>query len=429
MTGATVAASGWGRIAVLQRYAMAVFAPSSVSAAHLFVQLLLLANLTPAEFGSFAFLMVVLQFGFGLSNALVSTPYTVEVSSHAHHRPDVRAMFFAANSLFSIAFGLCVYFAGSLVGAGHWIPIFAIFALLAMLRWFGRAHNYAMLRPSAAGISDIVYAVTLVAAVAMLAWSGALSMESVALAFVAATLLGCLCLGGDFLVRQLGLGGMMQLSSYRPIWRDQSRWTLLGVVTTESTGNIHSYLVTLFAGPAAFAPIGAAALFVRPVLLSLSSLSQLEIPILGRAIASGDIGKAAATRRRFLNALLAIWVATVALAYAVITFVPSIIIKPAYSLGEVEAAVLLFLVISLFQAWQGPNSALLQAARLFKDLSKASVVSCLFSISGVLIALASLPPVYSLVGIAIGQSVMAVLLARLSRSAFAMQSIEGGRIG
>lgn len=429
MTDAGIAMPGPGRFAALQRYALAVFAPSSTSAAHLVVQLMLLATLTPAEFGSFAFLMIVVQFGFGLSNALVSTPYTVEVSSHAHPRGDIRSMFFAANGLFALAFGLCIYLVGSVLGDGRWILLFSIFTLLAMVRWFGRAHNYAMLRPAASGISDIVYAVTLVAVVTALAWSGTLAMETVAFAFVVASLLGCLCLGGDFLASQLGLKGLARLSSYRQIWRDQSRWTLLGVVTTESTSNIHSYLVTLLAGPAAFAPIGAAALFVRPVLLSVSSLSQLEIPILGRAIASGDVGKATATRRRFLNALLAIWVATAALAYGVITFVPSVIIKPGYSFDEVELAVLLFLVISLFQVWLGPNSALLQAARHFKDLSKASVVSCGFSITGVLVALALLPPVYSLAGIAIGQLVMAILLARLSRPTFMNVLKDGDRIG
>jgi O-antigen/teichoic acid export membrane protein len=316
-----------------------------------------------------------------------------------------------------------------MVGDGRWIPLFSIFALFAMVRWFGRAHNYATLRPTTSGISDIVYAVTLVVVVVALAWHGSLATDTVACAFVVATLLGCLCLGSDFLAGQFGLAGLARLSAYPKIWRDQSRWTLLGVVTTESTGNIHSYLVTLLAGPAAFAPLGAAALFVRPVLLSVSSLSQLEIPILGRAIASGDLGKAAATRRRFLTALLAIWIATAALAYAVIILVPSVLIKPGYSLADVELAVVLFLVISLFQVWQGPNSALLQAARLFKDLSTASVVSCGFSIVGALIALALFPPVYSLVGIAIGQLVMAVLLARLSRSAIAGGLKNGDPIG
>lgn len=427
MTDTGITLPQWGKFAALQRYALAVFAPSSASAAHFVVQVLLLATLTPAEFGSFAFLMIVVQFGFGLSNALVSTPYTVEVSRQS--REDLLTMFFAANALFAVVFGLGVYLAGSLVGNGGWTHLFAIYALLAMIRWFGRAHNYAMLRPAASGISDIVYAVTLVAAVAALAWSGQLGLETVAVAFVVATMLGCLCLGGDFLIRQLGLRGVARLALYRHVWQDQSRWTLLGVVTTESTGNIHSYLVTLFAGPAAFAPLGAATLFVRPVLLSVSSLSQLEIPILGRALAGGDASRAAATHRRFLQALLAIWAATAVLAYAMITFIPSMIIKQDYSLGDVELAVALFLVISLFQVWQGPNSALLQAARLFKDLSKASVVSCVFSIAGALVALLWLPPVYSLAGIAVGQLVMAILLARLSRSAFAMELKDGGRIG
>lgn len=417
------------RFATLQRYALAVFAPSSVSAAHFVVQVMLLATLTPAEFGAFAFLLIVVQFGSGMSNALVATPYTVEVSSHPQPRADMQSMFFAANTVFTIGFAIAVYCVGSLVGNGLWTHLFALYALLAMLRWFGRAHNYAMLRPAASGISDIVYAVTLLAIVAGLAWTGKLGLDSVALAFIVATLVGCLCLGGEFLARQFSLRGLAQLPAYGQIWKGQSRWTLLGVATTEATGNVHSYLVTLLAGPAAFAPIGAAALFVRPVLLSVTSLMQLEIPILGRALASGDVGKADATRRRFLQALLAIWVATAALAYGVITFVPSLIIKPDYSLGEVEIAVMLFLVTSLFQVWQGPNSALLQAARLFKDLSKVSVIACGFSIAGALLALVWLPPVYSLAGIAVGQLVMAVLLARLSRTAVTTEIKEGGRNG
>ena len=417
------------RFATLQRYALAVFAPSSVSAAHFVVQLMLLATLTLAEFGSFAFLLIVVQFGFGLSNALVSTPYTVEVSSHPQPRPDMQSMFFAANAVFTLAFALGVFCVGSLVGDGLWTHLFVLYALLAMLRWFGRAHNYAMLRPTASGISDIVYAVALVVIVTGLAWLGELGPDSVALAFIAATLLGCLCLGGDFLARQFALRGLAQLRSYGEVWQGQSRWTLLGVATTEATGNVHSYLVTLVAGPAAFAPLAAAALFVRPVLLSVTSLMQLEIPILGRALASGDVCRADATRRRFLQALLVIWVATAALAYGVITYVPSLIIKPDYSLGEVEIAVLLLLVTSLFQVWQGPNSALLQAAKLFRPLSDVSVIACLFSIAGVLAALVWLPPVYSLAGIAVGQMVMAVLLARLSRAAIATDMKEGGRNG
>jgi len=411
-----IAISEPGRLAALQRYALAVFAPSSVSAAHLVVQLMLLATLVPAEFGSFAFLMILVQFGFGLSNALLSTPYTVEISSPVDPHGGRRTMFFTASAVFALVFGLCIYLVGALIAEGRWIMPFSIFAALAMIRWFGRAHNYAMLRPALSGLSDIVYAASLVMIIASLAWGGALTLETTALAFLVATVLGCICLGADFISRQIG--SWTSLRAYRDIWQGQSRWTLLGVVTTESTANVHSYLVTLLAGPAAFAPMAAAALFVRPVLLSVSSLSQLEIPIIGRAIAAGNIGKATATSRRFLHALLAIWVVTAALAYAVITLIPSVIIKPAYSLGEVELAVLIFLVISLFQVWQGPNSALLQAARNFKPLSQVSVISCGFSIAGALIALAFLPPVYSLLGIAVGQLVMAVLMKQLVRRTF-----------
>jgi O-antigen/teichoic acid export membrane protein len=240
-------------------------------------------------------------------------------------------------------------------------------------------------------------------------------LETVSLAFVAAGLLGCGVLGGQFLSRQIALREFSGLKNYGDIWQRQSRWTLLGVASTEATANVHAYLVTLLAGPAAFAPIAAAALFIRPVLLAMSSLTQLEIPILGRAIASGRFAAAASTCQRFFHALLLIWLATAVLACGIVLYAPSVVIKPDYPLDTMELAVVLLLATSLMQVWQGPNSALLQAAREFMDLSKVSVISSVFSIAGVVAALALLPPVYSLVGVLSGQLAMALLLARLVR--------------
>lgn len=414
MTDAALSITRSGKFALLQRYALAVIAPASVSAAHLLVQITLLATVTPVEFGTFAFLMVVVQFGFGLSNALVSTPYTVTMSTEGDGPR--HAVFFSANALFAVVFGFAVFVIGAVVAHERWTYLFAVFALLAMVRWFGRAHAYAMLRPAIAGLSDLIYAGSLVVIVAALAWRGMLDLQTVSLAFVAASLLGCGVLGGDFLARQIAFRDLGALKSYAEVWRSQSRWTLLGVATTEATANAHVYLVTLFAGPAAFAPIAAAALFVRPVLLAMTSLSQLEIPVLGRAIAAGRFAAATRTSRRFLAALLLIWLLTAFLALGVITYMPSLIIKPAYPLHLVEIAIALFLAVSLLQVWQGPNSALLQAAKTFRALSGASVVACGFSISGVVVALLLLPPVYSLLGVLAGQLVMAVMLVRLVRN-------------
>jgi len=402
-----------GKATILQRYALAVLAPASVSAAHFVIQLLMLGSLSPAEFGSFAFLLIIVQFGFGLSNALVSTPYMVNVA-HGDPSDTAHRTFFTVNALFAVLFGISVTLAGLAIATGPWCYVFGAFGGLAMIRWFGRAYSYAHLKPRAAAISDIVYAVCLVGMVAILFFNGQFGAATVAASFLIATAVSCLCLGLGFLRAQLYNLRIGSLPAYRKVWLGQARWTLLGVVTTESTANVHSYLVTLLAGPAAFAPMSAGALLVRPVLLSMSSLSQLEAPVLARAIASGDFLAADRTCRTFHAILLGIWAMTGLLAGAILLFIPSLIIKPNYAAADIITALALFMIITLAQIWQVPNASALQAANEFKDLSTVSVVSCAFSIAGVLGCLLVFPPVYSLAGIALGQCVMAGLTARLT---------------
>jgi O-antigen/teichoic acid export membrane protein len=401
------------KILSLRRYALPLLAPSSVSAAHLVTQLVLLGHLSAAEFGLFAFLMVVVQFGFGLSNALICTPYMVNVS-RAGISSDFDVAYFTVNILFSILFGVVVLIGATAAAGGSESCVYALFAAFAMIRWFGRAYNYAHLNPARAAVSDIAYAATLIVCIFTLSATGNMSTLTVSAAFLFAGLFSCLFLGAAFIGMCLSRLNPKALVAYREVWRTQSRWTLLGVVTTESTANIHSYLVTLLVGPSAFAPISAGALFVRPVLLALTSLTQLEAPVLARTIARREFDNADQIRRRFHLTLLALWAATGLLAWVIIAFVPALIIKPSFSRDDIVTALLFFMAISLAQVWQTPNSAALQAANRFEALSKVSVVSCLFSIAGVLIALVLLPPVYSLAGIAAGQLVMAILTARLT---------------
>lgn len=397
----------------LFQYALAVAAPSSASAAHFLVQIVMLSKVSPGEFGAFAFLMVLVQLGYGLSNALISTPYDINASQQ-HFSQETRAVLTAVNALYSLIFMASCIGAGILIGAGHWIYLFAVFGGLSMLRWFGRVFCYSHRRPSATAASDLIYATALGLAVAFMVVTNSFSMEAVSVAFITATVLGTLCIGKDFLYEQFVVPFSARPLSYLHIWRDQARWTLIGVVSTETTANAHSYLVTILAGPAQFAPIGAAALFLRPIMLSMTALSQFERPFMGRAISAGDVGRARRVKRRFHLALALLWIGTIALAAGVFILKPSLIIKPEYSAHDIYIAFALFAVITLMQIWQTPNNVFLQAVRAFKPLSAASVVSCVFSIIGVIVSLCIFPPVYSLLGIAIGQTVMSLKLSNLA---------------
>lgn len=401
------------RLSAVLRYAMGISAPASVAAAHFAVQLLLLHQLTPAEFGTFALLMVIIQLGYGVSNALIATPYTV-----ALHDPDMtevaRQSFFGVNAIYAAVFGLgCAAIAYMLTGGG-WSVVFAAYSAFAMLRWFGRAHCYAVFRQFNAAASDLSYAVVLVCLVGGLWLIGRVDLTGVSSALLLATLASLLAVRCGFLARQFGRAVLSPLSSYAGTWRSQSRWSLLGVVTTEATSNAHAYLVSAVAGPAAFAPLAAAALFLRPVALAITSLTQLERPSLSRAVSAKDIRKARAINRTFLTVLLLIWLAATLAASVVLLARPELIAGQHYDVSELQLAFGFLAAIALLQVIQTPASVFLQAARQFRMLAMASLLASAFSILLAAAFLAAAGPVFSLLGIIAGKALMTLQVLRRS---------------
>src|SRR5256885_1534259 len=94
---------------------------------------------------------------------------------------------------------------------------------------------------------------------------------------------------------------------YRPIFRDVTRWSLIGVVLTELTLNAHAYLVTFISGPGAFALLALGMLLMRPASLMQSALTDLERPTMARAIGAKDSAALARIQRYFTFGLGAAW--------------------------------------------------------------------------------------------------------------------------
>jgi len=397
-----------GAAAVLaKRYALAIIPPSAVSATHLAVQLVLLASLPPGQFGLFAFLMVVVQLGYGLSNALIASPYAVQAQKPNFGDCDARA-FHAVNCVYALAFGL---FTGGLAlwfGDWTWAMVFAAFSALTMVRWYSRAHAFAHFRPFSVAVSDLAYAAQLLMTVAALWWFGLLSLLSLSVALLLATLLGLAVVGGGFLKAQLHLPRAEQFVTYHMIWRHQSRWALIGVASTEATANAHAYLLTAFAGPAAFAPLAAAALFMKPVSLTITSLTQIERPAMGRALAAADFARADQARRQFLAAGSLVWLAVALATAAILWHWPGLILRPGYAFADIVVATTLQGVIVAIQVVQAPASVLLQAADKFRILAMISLRTCLVSIAAVAMLTAVFSPAWSLAGIVLGQLMMTV---------------------
>lgn len=393
------------------RYGLATLGPLAVSGAHFIASLILLRTLAPAEFGLFAFLLVLVQFGFGLSNALIGTPLTVN-ANQPDYQPHQAHLFFKLNLLLSVVIGaVCAALAWAL-GANAAASLFGAFAVLAVLRWFLRSYFYALHRPTNVALCDLAYALTLMLGLG-LAWKNGLTLTSASLAFCFAAGMAVLLAGGQCLRIQFWDSLSARLTDYASIWRNQSRWTLLGVTTTEATSNGHAWLVTLLAGPAAFAPLAAAALLFRPVNLMATSLTQLERPAMARSLANQDRAGALRILHRFRLAIIGTWLVTAFAAGVLLLGFPSLIFDQAYDLNTVLIAAALQAAIMGLAGWRTPDSTLIQAANRFAPLSKASLWSSLVALPSVAILLIIFDPVLSLIGILIGQGVMAVLITRL----------------
>ena len=393
-----------------RRYGPALAASASVSAAHLVLQVLLLRALDPAEFGLFAFLMVVVQLGYGLSNALIATPYTVLAQKPDAAAP-AAASFFAVNALYSAGFAIALGGIGAAFGGSYWVLGFALYGAAAMLRWFARAHAYATFRPATAALSDLVYALVLFAAIAGLWSTNDIMLGTVASALLAATLLGLAMTGPAFPRQQLRHISPVHLVHYGKIWREQSRWALLGVATTEATANAHSYLVIGFAGPTAFAPLAAAALFIKPVSLAVTSLTQIERPVIAKALGERNLRQIDRTQRHFLVAVGLIWLAVSVATALILWFYPEFILRPGYTLPDLAGGAALFAIIGGIRAIQTPDSILLQAADKFRALASFSLQSCFVSITLAACLLWIAGPIWSLGGILLGQAFMTKQIA------------------
>ncbi len=418
------ATSGQGRLLerlprTATRYGVALVAPGSVSAAHFLLQLVLIQLFLPAQFGSVALILAVIQFGFGLSNALVATPYTVAVNrpaddahTQAADANPAGSIYFLVNAAFCIGMGL-VCAAISHVFNPHPAASVAwgLAGGLTMLRWFGRAHAYAHHTPYRAAGSDLTYSLTLVGGLGLSAAFGAVTYAGTGLLFALAALSGGAALGTGFFGSHRRMLGA-RFAAYRPVWRDQARWMLLGVTATEATANAHVYLIAAFMGPTALAPVAAAGLFIKPIHLAITSLTQLERPVMTRAVFSRSFDQLDKARRQMAAALGLALLATIAVTVLVLVWFPHLIVRPDFPPGTVEAAAALWALIALLQVLQTPAGVLLQGASRFRALSMINVRSSLVSLVAATTLLLMAGAVPSLFGIVLGLAFSAFWIKR-----------------
>ena len=404
---ASGAASLRGR---LQWYATAAVGPMSAAGVQFLLSLTLLARLPVGEFGRLSFLFVVSQFSIGIWGALFTSPLLVlsaqaasasgEATTAAIERDGVSAM--SGLALLPAA----VFFVAVAVASGVPVPaagVYALYATLLLGRQFARVRATAAGRYRTAMTSDLAYSGLLLAGVGVLALLPSAG-ENAALALLALAVAGALA---PF-ATQPKVPRWSSARNYRAVWSRDARWSLLGVVTTEATVNSHSYIVTALLGPAAFAPIAATALFIRPVTVAINALVEFERARAAHRVARREFMEIASARLHLRLLLLVIWAATGVLAAGVIALAPATYLVGKFGAATVIAGTILWLMVALARLLHAPEGVILLAAGRFRQLAWISGWTALVSLVAVSMLVAWNAPVYSIAGIVAGEGAFAV---------------------
>jgi O-antigen/teichoic acid export membrane protein len=394
------------------RYGFSAAGPVAVSGAHFLASLIFLRALPAHEFGLFSFVMVVVSFGMSLNVSLIAVPITRNLVTG---EASTRTICFQMNWLVCATFAALLF--AALLASGAPLKEAAMLGLFAgvfTFRWFARCFAYVDGRMSAAIRSDIAYSLLLVGSLGALALTHSVSFALGSEMLLLSALLALAPFGLSFFRTQFAAlrGNPM---AYWPIFRDLTRWSLMGVFLTEVTVNAHAYLVTFISGPGAFALLALGMLLMRPASLMQSALPDLERPAMARAIAAKDMTTLARIQRHFAWGLAAAWAGNMLLCAALLAFFPLLILKKDYGLHDVILVATISAVIMAVRTLRTPPAVLLQAAGQFKELARIGTVSGAISVAATLGLLLAFGPIASLGGILLGELVILMRVRSMAR--------------
>jgi len=400
---------------LMWRYALAAIGPAGSSGAQFLLNFVLLSQVSTTAFGRFTFLLIVAQLAAAIWSALFCAPLPALLADTPEDaRAPVIERLFLINLAGAAIAGVLLLVIARLVGES-WAAggVFALYAALALVRWFRRAQAYVVARPLRSTASDLGYCVILLGGTAMLGAGGAATTEGAYWLLTASVIVGLLPFA-RFAANTRG-GGPRPRTHLTAFWRQHVRWSLFGVIATELTTNAHAYLVTSFLGAGAFAPLAAGALPVRPVNVLGNALCESER---ARFAALADEHAPDALRhgmRHFRNVLLLGWIATAAATIALFALRPSLLYPTGYHLPELALAAALWMGTALIRLLFTPGATLLQAVGEFRALALMSCRASLVTLAatGALVVFA--PPAWSIVGVLIGETMILVLVERRAR--------------
>ena len=406
-----------GVLNMIARYGLSITGPVAVSAAHFIASLIFLRMLPAGEFGQFSFLLIVVPFCLGMSSALLGAPASLtRGKDEATARSEISVLQ-KSSLVIATAAGLVVT---ALMYSTHadTAPaiLFGLYGAGSTLRYFARSLSNVHARLLQVAGSDLAYAVLLVAGLVGLIAFGRLTMENAAIVLVLSTVVSFLPFGRKHWRDLIRSTATQPLARYLPIWRDVTRWSLVGVILTELTVNAHAYFVTFLCGPKTFGLLALGALFMRPASLVLSALPDIDQPLMTRRIAKGDVRGAFRVVKEFRTAAAAVLAGTIVLSVVLVNWFPQLFLKKGYDETDVLIVLALWVAITAVRVLRTPEAVFVQATGDYSALARVSAWSGATSLIVTIVLLCVAGPVASLGGVLAGEIAIVLALFPLTRA-------------
>ncbi|MBT1064557.1 hypothetical protein KJY73_13285 [Bowmanella sp. Y26] len=406
---------GWRRI-------LNVSSSASLAGANLTLSLLLLWFADAAEFGSFAMLQVSTGLAYGISNALLGSPLLLFLKEKQPDEGQLRGFFSASLLLAALLSAGQVLITLGLAAAAPVMLWASMLVFCGTLRWFGR--NYALsVKPALAVSSDLTTSVLMLIG-ALLLWAIEwITLQGMLLVCAIAQCGGLIALGRTH-------ASLLMTALFRREWNavkhgvnQQGKAALTGALSVEATTNGHSYLISLLAGPAAFAPIAAAALLFRPCFVVQGALASFERPRLVQLLAAQDSSAVRLAARQMMAWSALLWAGNALLVIA-------LLIWPSHGLWEAkDNSMMLYLcllwgAIVLLRSVRLTPSLFAQANDQFGLLAKACVTSALVTLPLLLVMILTVDVNASLYGLIVGEVIILAWLYPTYRRLLNSQATE-----
>lgn len=404
-----------GKHALCSRLFLSVGAQGLVSGFHFALNLLLLRLVTVFDYGVFAFAFVLAMFASAINNALISTPLTVytPIIKDPADRAEQEAMFSTLNILLFIL----LVAAGVIYSTSHPADSSVSLAVTAFVavysaRHYSRSAGYARMRPLVSATGDCVYAGTgIVTVLSVVLTQDKPDISSILYALAAANLAAMVIERTLLHGRNRKWLSFGRLNTYGAVWR-QSRWALIGSLTTLFLAQAHSVIITSSYGPNAYAPLAAGFVLFGPVRVALLTWQNMVKPELAVAISES---RENAVRRQIKTTTLLMTMAVLAMGiflWIAWPIIHTFLYAEKYADQPMAYIVGLWSIITLLAASYNAPAAALQAMRDFKVLAIASIYGAV--ISGVMVGvlLYYLRPENTLLGILAAELFMAIYLTR-----------------